>query len=79
MSRHEATFEITSKTDAHAVRLLVEQVYDTLREELREPEQGDARAKETLQQFEALREATRRPSPGTLTVIYDPDDEPFDD
>lgn len=79
MSRYEATFDIDSKTDAHAVRLLVEQAHDTLREELREIGQDDASVKETLQQFEAIREAARRTSPGTLTVIYEPRDGPFDD
>lgn len=79
MARYEATFEITSKTDAHTVRLLMERVYDTLREELRAPTRDDAPSDETLQQFEAIREATRRLSPATLTVVYERHDEPFDD
>ncbi len=78
MSRREATFEIESKSDANAVRLLTERMYDTLREELREVG-GDDGADEALAQFEAIREAASRPSPGTLAVVYEPADEPFDD
>lgn len=77
MTRHEATFEITSKTDAHAARLFAERAYDTLREELRELGGNEADAKEVLQQFEAIREATRRTSHGRLTVVYESDEESF--
>lgn len=79
MARYEATFEIDAKSDVHAVRRLTERVYDTLREELRHTGRGDATPNETLEQFEAIREAARRSSPGTLTVVYEQRDEPFDE
>lgn len=75
MSRHEATFEIESKGDAYAVRLLAETAYDALREELRHLLEDDTDPNETLQQFAAIREATRGQSAGSLTVIYERDDE----
>ena len=79
MAHYEATFEINSEIDSHAVRLLTERVYNTIREELRHTDQGDASPTETLQQFKAIREAASRSSPGTLTVIYEQHDETFDD
>ena len=77
MSRHEATFDIDSRADAEAVRLLTERIYDDLREETRESEGSGPR--EMLEAFRAIREATRRPRPGTLTIRYDPRDEPFEE
>ena len=77
MSGHEATFDIDSRADAEAVRLLTERVYDDLREETRESEGSGPR--EMLKAFRAIREATRRPRPGTLTIRYDPRDEPFEE
>lgn len=79
MARYEATFEIISKTHAHIVRRLMEQVYDTLREELRAPARDESSPNDTLQQFKAIREATRHLSPATLTVIYEQHDDTFDD
>ena len=78
MARYEATFEINSKTDSHAVRLLTERAYNTIREELQHTDQGDGSLNETLQQFKAICEAASRPSHGTLTVIYEQHDKTFD-
>lgn len=78
MAHYKATFEINSNLDGHAVRLLTNRVYNTIREESRHTDQGRASPNETLQQFEAIREAARRPAPGTLTVIYEQHDEAFD-
>lgn len=79
MSRHEATFEIESKSDAYAVRLLAERMHDTLREELQKSLEDDTAPSEALQQFAAIREATRHQSAGRLTVIYERRRETFDD
>lgn len=78
MERHEATFEIDSRSDVHAVRTAAERLYDTLREELRHTGR-DAATDETLEQFEELRNAANRPAPGTLTVVYERHDDSFDD
>ena len=79
MERHEATFEITSKSDAYAVRLLTEALYDALREELRDSRGDVGEQSQTLEQFAAIHEATKRPSSGSLTVVYERDDGSFDD
>lgn len=78
MTRHEATFEIESRTDAHAVRMLTEQVLDTLREERRGLDQDRDTLDETVRDLRAIREAARDLSPGTLTITYEQRDEPFD-
>lgn len=78
MSRYDATFEITSNTDAEAVQRLLERLYDSVREELKRCDRTDAPPDETIRAFEVICEATRRQAPGTLTVVYEPDDEPFD-
>lgn len=79
MSRHEATFQIESKSDAYAVRLLTEQLYDTMREELLNAPGDDAGQNETLQQFAAIRDATRSLSPGSFSVRFERDDERVED
>ncbi|MFC4359861.1 hypothetical protein ACFO0N_18095 [Halobium salinum] len=79
MTNHEATFEIRSRADAHAVQALLERVYDTFREELRETGGLDARKQEALEAFETLREASQEPSRGTLTVVYDREGTGLDD
>lgn len=78
MTRHEATFDISSRTDKRAVRRLMDRAYNTLREELRTVEHGESGPKETLEQFEAIRDAAANPSTGTLTVVYE-SEEPSDD
>ncbi len=79
MTRHEAVFEIESRSDANAVWRLVEEFHDALREELRGTRNDDGSLDESLQQFERVREAARDPSPGTLTLVYEPREEPFED
>ncbi|WP_254536058.1 hypothetical protein [Halomarina litorea] len=78
MSRYEATFEVDSRADAEAVRLLVERAYDALREEIRDVYGEDAPPVGTLEAFEAIRDATRRSAPGTLRVRYDQRDGGFE-
>lgn len=79
MAHYEATFEINSETDSHAVRLLTERAYNTIREELRQTDQDDAALNETLQQFKTIREAASRPAPGTLKISYEQHNETFND
>ena len=57
MSRHEATFDIDSRADAEAVRLLAERIYDDLREETRESEGSGLR-----EMLEASGPSGRRPA-----------------
>jgi len=78
MSRYEATFEIDSKTDAYAVRRILEQTYNMVREESRSVRDGSGDADELLGQFETLRDAAKQPTAGTLTITYETDDEGFD-
>ncbi|WP_231187796.1 hypothetical protein [Haladaptatus sp. DYF46] len=79
MSHYEAVFEIDSKSDAEAIRLLVERFYDALREETREIYGDEVSSSETLETFEAIRNATRHPTPGTLTIHYEQHNEAFED
>jgi hypothetical protein len=78
MDEHVAVFEIDSKKDAHAVERLMERMYDSLREESRTVRDGSSNSTEMLEQFETIRDATRRPAPGKLTVIYEPQDGEFE-
>lgn len=79
MDEHEAVFETDSKAEAYAVERLMNQIYDTVREEVRtrRPESEDST--DVLNQFEALRDAAQHTTPGTLTVRYEPRDEEFSD
>jgi hypothetical protein len=79
MSRHEASFEIDSKTDSYAARRMLEQVYDTIREESRSVREGTDDADELLAEFRTLRDAAKRPGPGRLTITYERDDGGFED
>jgi hypothetical protein len=81
MSRHEASFEIESKTDAYAVRRILERTYDTIREETRSVRDGSEDATALLREFEALRDAANDPdvATGTLTITYERDDGADDD
>ena len=79
MTRYEATFEIDEKTDSHAVRRILEQMYDTIREESRSVREGTDDGTELLQDFESLRDAVEHPTPGKLTIIYDQYDDEFDE
>jgi hypothetical protein len=78
MEKHEATFEIESKTDAYAVDRLMEQLYNSLREESRSLRAGSEDATSMLASFEAIRNAARSGRPGRLTVIYEQHEKEFD-
>ncbi|SFF76514.1 hypothetical protein SAMN04488063_0194 [Halopelagius inordinatus] len=71
MSRHEASFDIDSKTDSYAARRILEQAYDTIREESRSVREGTEDADALLREFEALRDAAKRPADGKLTITYE--------
>lgn len=79
MSDYEASFEIDSKTDSYAARRILEQVYDTIREESRGVREGTDDADELLQGFQTLRDAAKRPTPGRLTITYERYDGEFGD
>lgn len=79
MTEYSAVFEIDSKTDAYAVERLMESLYDALREETRTLRDDANDTSAMLEQFEAIREAARDPSPGTLTIRYESSDGDFDD
>lgn len=78
MSRHDATFEISSKTNAYAIRRLLEQTYDVVREEVARSDPDRGASDETLRAFETICEAMDRPAPGTLTLVYERDADEFD-
>lgn len=78
MSRYEASFEIGSKTDSDAVQRVLERVYDTIREE-RSVREGSNDAEELLREFQTLRDAAERRTPGRLTVTYERYDAGFED
>lgn len=75
MSRHEATFEIDSRSDAEAAHRLLERAYDSVREESRTVREGSASGEALLDAFQTLRDAAEDPAPGRLTVVYEVDDE----
>lgn len=79
MEEQKAVFEVESKSDAYAVERLLNQLYDSLREESRTVRNGTGDSTEMLEQFEAIRDAARRQKPGKLTVVYEQRDEPFEE
>lgn len=79
MSRHEVSFEIDSKTDSYAARRIMEQAYDTIREETRSVREDDDDASSLLREFRTLRDAVKQPTPGKLTITYERYDDEFDD
>jgi hypothetical protein len=79
MSHYEASFKIDSKTDSHAARRMLEQVYDTIREESRSVREGTDDADELLREFKTLRDAAKRPMAGRLTITYEQYDGGFED
>lgn len=79
MSRREAAFEIDSRTDSYAARRLLEQAYNTIREESQSGREDSDDTSELLREFEALRDAAKRPTAGKLTIIYEQYDDGFDD
>ena len=78
MEEHEATFEIESKADAHAVERLLERLYDSLREESRTVRSGTGDSAEMLEQFRVVRDSARRPRAGTLRVVLEQRDDSFE-
>lgn len=78
MSRYEASFEVDSKADSHAIHRLLEQVYDTVREESRSVREGSDDASELLGEFETLRNAAKQPSPGKIRIVYERYDDDFE-
>lgn len=79
MTRYEATFEIDEKSDSHAVRRILERVYDTIREESRSVREGTEDGTELLQEFESLRDVAEHPTPGKLTITYYQYEDEFDE
>lgn len=79
MEEQKAIFEVKSKSDAYAVEQLLNQLYNSLREESRTVRKETSDSTEMLQQFEAIRDAARRQKPGKLTVVYEQTDEPFEE
>lgn len=79
MARYEASFEIDEKSDYYAARRILEQVYDTIREESRSARGGTDEPVEILQEFGSLRDAAQHPSPGKLTITYEEYGDEFDD
>lgn len=79
MSCYEASFGIDSKTDSHAARRLLEQVYDTIREESRRVRERTDDADELLREFRTLRDAATPRTAGRLTIIYERYDGEFED
>jgi hypothetical protein len=77
MSSLNASFEITSKEDSRAARRILEQTYDTIREESKSVRDETEDATDLLQSFETLRDAARHPTPGTLTITYQRDEDGF--
>ena len=71
MDEHRAVFAIESETDAYAVKRMLDRLYDSLREESRTLREGSSDSTEMLEQFQVIREAARRPTPGKLTVVYE--------
>jgi hypothetical protein len=78
MTTHEATFEIDSKTDAYAVRKILEQTYNTVREESRSIREGSDDADELLAAFGSLKDASEQHAPGRLTITYEVEDREFE-
>ena len=78
MSSYEASFEIDSKTDSYAARRILEQVYDTIREESRSVREWSEDGDELLEEFQMLRDAARDQTSGRLTITYEQYDDDFD-
>lgn len=79
MDEYKAVFEIDSKNDAYAVERLMNRLYDSVREESRTIREGSSDSREMIAHFEAIRDATRQPTPGKLTVVYESQDTEFED
>ncbi len=71
MESRQATFEIDSESDAHAVSLIMEQIYNSLREESVVVNKGEKQPNEMLDEFRKIRTMAEHESPGRLTIIYE--------
>lgn len=78
MQEFTATFEIETRTDAHAVERLLARLHDTIREESRTLREGTEDSAAVMSQFASLRDAARRTRPGRLTIVFEQRDEAFD-
>lgn len=79
MEEYEATFEIETESEAYAVERLMERLYNAVREESRTIREASGDSSAMLSEFEALRDASARRAPGSLTVRYEQRDESFDE
>jgi C4-type Zn-finger protein len=79
MTEYEAGFEIESKADAYAVEGVLTRLYDTIREETRTVREETTDSTEMLDQFATIHDVAQDPSPGRSTVIYEREDEPFEE
>lgn len=71
MSRYEASFEVNSETDSYAARRILEQAYDTVREESQSVRAGSDDSSELLRAFETLRDVAEQSTAGRLTITYE--------
>ena len=79
MATYEASFEIDSRSDSHAARRILEQVYDTVREESRTLGTDSEDTTVLLREFESLLDGVKPPSPGRLTITVEQHDGGFED
>lgn len=79
MSRHEASFEINSETDSYAARRILEQAYDTIREESKSVRENSDDSSELLRSFRTLRDSAKRTTDGELTITYEQYNDECDD
>ena len=75
MDEYKATFEIESKTDAYVVEQLMNHMYNSLREESKTIRAKSSGSTAMMEQFQAIRDATRQSKPGRLTVTLEQEDE----
>lgn len=79
VDRFEATFDVDSRAEARAVRSLLGELYDTVREEFKTVYDHRTGEEEVLEDFRAIRDAGREESPGRLTIVYEREVEEFDE
>jgi hypothetical protein len=79
MVEHTASFDIDSKTDSYAAERILEQVYNTVREETRTVRDETDDDEDILAEFRAVRDAAERRKPGRLTITYEQYADDFED
>lgn len=79
MPTYEATFEIEARTDAYAVRTILERTHDAVREESGSIRDRADDSEDPVRAFEELHEAAKQPTPGTLTITYEQHEGGFDE